>query len=162
MAARRPFVLIVLFVAVLFAGCGGDDTEEQTTEGAGTNEQTDAPESGEFCSQMQAILDEAPSIPSSDAGEAEATEAIDYFRRLGDELDDVEPPEEIAADFDAWVAATGDLSDRLEETDATDPAAAEAALEEAAAVAGGAEAEAVGRFVEEECGITFDVPPAGT
>ena len=86
MTFRRLIVLPVLLASlVAVGGCGGDDESAGSGTGGGTS-------TAEFCGDVKKILD----ANSNEQGEPTDVNA---FGKAIDQLQKLEPPDEIAADY---------------------------------------------------------------
>jgi hypothetical protein len=138
---------------LLLAACGGgSDTDSSGTTGAAESSAAETTaESGQedFCAQAAGI-DERVDAALSDAGGDDPSVA-DTFRQLAAELRAVEPPEEIAADWEAQAAGVDRMADALADLDITDPGSLEA-LEEIEGDLSTA-SDNVASYLRDECGL---------
>jgi len=104
MTPRRPLLIRLAALASLFAivavlaACGGDDDDDPGGGGEGNS-------TAAFCDEVESIL-------TSDPGEG-AEEQARQFQNAIKKLQDIEPPEAIAGDWnavmDAWDAQEGEV-----------------------------------------------------
>ena len=165
---QRAGVVLVLSVSLL-AGCGGDDDSDASGSDASPGAVDESPESdspGEptadgFCEEIQAAEDKL----------TDATENLDVTDPAGaaDALDEavaamreVDPPAEIAEDWEAIVSFTESMLAAVDELDLSDPESAAQQLEDLSTQLeqDAAEVEEAGdrvdEYLSEECGITLD------
>jgi hypothetical protein len=141
---------------LLLTACGGgsdDESAPSTTSAAPSSaaeSSSEAPPSGsEFCTQAQTALSD---FASSVGGAQDPAQAEEQFRQTAEELRGIDPPEEIA---DNWNA----LADGLEEIAGTVAGATSNSDPEAAARFTAQVQElqpsltGVGTYLQEECGI---------
>ena len=105
MRAPRSLVLGVLLSAAL-VGCGST-TDQVRHEAFCTN----APE------LLEQVTTNLSSVPSS------ASTAVDLLDDTVTELEKVQPPEDVAKEWERLVTAMGDMRDLVARADPTDPAA---------------------------------------
>jgi hypothetical protein len=107
---------------VLLAACGdgsGTDSSAASTGAENSAAETSAAtEQDDFCTQAAAI-DERVDAALSDLGSDTSIE--DLFRQLAEEIRAVEPPEEIAADWETQADGLDRIAEALPEIDFTDP-----------------------------------------
>lgn len=165
---ERAGVVLVLSVSLL-AGCGGDDDSDASGSDASPGEVDESPESDSpsaptadgFCEEIQAAEDTV----------TDATENLDVTDPAGaaDALDEavaamrgVDPPAEIAEDWEAIVSFTESMLAAVDELDLSDPESAAQQLEDLSTQLeeDAAEVEEAGdrvdEYLSEECGITLD------
>jgi hypothetical protein len=148
--ARLAGAAVILLLAA--CGGGGDDADSSgagdTSESAATETSAAAGE-GDFCAQA-AELDERVESALSDL-EGDDPSVADAFDQLSQELRAMDPPDEIAADWDAMAGGLDRLAAAFADFDLTDPDSL-AALEEAEGELTTA-SENVETYLRDECGI---------
>ncbi|MGY1738143.1 MULTISPECIES: hypothetical protein [unclassified Geodermatophilus] len=152
----RAGVAAVLGV-VLLASCSGDDggsgdggsaadTPATSSPAEDTAEDTAAGE--DFCARAADLDQRVEDALAEVEGDASLPEV---FRQLGEEMRDVDPPEEIAADWETMQAGLDRMADAVADLDLTDGDSV-AALEEAGSGLDTASAN-VEAYLRDECGI---------
>jgi len=107
---RSLAILVSLLVALAAAGCGGDDAED-------TYKNDFPPISGQLVSLGNQI-GESIQGASQSSDEQLADDFGNYAKELGDlqqQLDELEPPDDLAGDQDALVSAMGEAQGALED-----------------------------------------------
>jgi hypothetical protein len=169
---RRAGAGLAVIVVVL-GGCGGggDDDPAAGSDPAVTGESSAVPsaepsadatdDGGDFCSEIEAAGEELQEIAEGpDLTDPEA--ALGATEETLDTLRSIDPPAEIADDWNLVVSYIEAVGDGLRNLDATDPAAMVQQLEEL-----GAELEQqfatfdeagarIDEYLRDECGITVD------
>jgi hypothetical protein len=125
-------VSIAVLAGAAFAGCGddsGDGGEEGgdvELDGAAAAEVDPDPDAAVFCQEFVDWETTAYGEVYDDA--EEDLDDVEYFAMIRDSFDDlrdIDPPEAIAEDWDAWIDATSDmygrLADAAAEVDPDDP-----------------------------------------
>ena len=137
-----------LAVGVLLLGaCGGDD-DDKADDGTKTDEEsTDNPITGDgpaadtpFCQDVLELFNGSTNVDA-------ASEAIAAAR-------EIEPPDELADDWDKWISGVAEMSSPDVTLDPSDPAAA-AAYQEVYEAAGN-----VFAYIGTECGAEGFAPPS--
>jgi hypothetical protein len=126
------------------SGGGGDDTSGSASEKSAAGTTAAA---GDFCSRA-ADLDERVDAAVASRDDASVPDA---FRDLATELRGIEPPAEIAADWETQADGLDQMADALAELDLTEPDSF-AKLEELGARLSTA-SDNVGTYLEANCGI---------
>ena len=135
---------------VSLTACGGGGGY-----GGSTSAETDAAEptsssdGSEFCTRAAGI-DQRVESAMSDLEEADDS-VEEAFRQIADELRAIEPPEQIAAAWDAMAGGLDRMADAFAGADLTDPDSL-AALEEAEGELTPASTD-VEEYLRDECGI---------
>jgi hypothetical protein len=145
-------------VAVLLAGCGGDDSPTESAAGSAANsagsstsaagEGTTAA-SGDFCAQA-ATIDQRVDEALSDL-QGDDPSVADAFRQLAAELRGLDPPEAISADWEALSSGLDRMAQAFADLDLTDPdslAGLDAAEGELSTASSNVE-----DYLRDECGI---------
>jgi hypothetical protein len=134
---RRTLICLLVAGAILVAGCGGDDDDDSGTGGGNSDDTSSGDASVDsFCEDFRSYDEQF-----SEQNEPSDEEVIEAIRSL-------DPPEEIADDFDTLIAGL----DRLQSIDTNDPAAQEELQEEMSQYT---EASTnIQTFVDENCGET--------
>ena len=150
---------------LLATACGGgsdDDSASSTTSAASSSaaaSSSEAPESdSEFCTQASQINER---ISSSLTG-ADSASLSENLQTISGEIGAVEPPDEIADDWNSLADALGQAADALEGVDLSNPeeaAAAQAELTDLQEQLGDAGTN-VEAYLRNECGI--DAEGTGT
>ncbi|MGY1727970.1 hypothetical protein ACI79J_13460 [Geodermatophilus sp. SYSU D01062] len=148
----RAGVAAVLGV-VLLASCSGDDGGSGDGGSAADTPATSSPAedtaAGEdFCARAADLDQRVEDALAEVEGDASLPEV---FRQLGDEMRDVDPPEEVAADWETMTAGLDRMADAVADLDLTDGDSV-AALEEAGSGLDTA-SENVEAYLRDECGI---------
>ena len=146
---------------LLVAACGGsseDDSASSTPSAASSSaaeSSSEAPESdSEFCTQASQINERI----SSSLSESDSESLSENLQTISDEISAVEPPAEIADDWNSLAGALGQAADALEGVDLTDPeqaAQAQADLTDLQEQLGDAGTN-VETYLRDECGIDTD------
>jgi hypothetical protein len=162
---QRAGVVLVLGALVL-GGCGGDDEPDASDADSPATDAMSAEPTGEmtdetsgadgFCAQVEAARDQLDSVVDGETL-VDPSAALDVVDDALETMRSIDPPAEIAEDWEAVRSFSEEMITALDEIDVTDPAALEdlgrdleqnaEALEDAA--------ERVDRYVEDECGITL-------
>jgi hypothetical protein len=140
-------VSAVSAAVLLLAACsggGGNDTSGSASEKSAAGTTAAA---GDFCSRA-ADLDERVDAAVASRDDASVPDA---FRDLATELRGIEPPAEIAADWETQADGLDQMADALAELDLTEPDSF-AKLEELGAGLSTA-SDNVGTYLEANCGI---------
>lgn len=107
---------------VLLAACGGgSDSDSTATDAAESSAAGTTAESGQedFCTQAAGI-DERVDSALAGLGGDEAS-VPDAFRQLAEEFRAIDPPEEIAADWEAQARGLDEIADALAGFEINDP-----------------------------------------
>jgi hypothetical protein len=140
-------------VLVVLAACGGESTGDSSGEStAAQSSATETPaasDQDDFCAQAGGI-DERVDSALSDLGNDDAS-VPDVFRQLAEELRAIEPPEEIAADWETQADGLDRIADALPDIDFTDPDSLET-LDEIDRELSTASAN-VTDYLRDECGL---------
>jgi hypothetical protein len=144
----------VLAGAVLLslAACGGDDDPGSAASPSTSAEATQsAPASGgsDFCARAAGI-DQRVEAAMTDLEGANPS-VSDAFTRIAEELRAMDPPEQIAADWDAMAAGLDRMAEAFADFDITDPDSL-TALEQAEGDLSTASGN-VETYLRDECGI---------
>ena len=110
--SRQPYVLVLIAfltgaMGLAAAGCGGGDdrlTREELIE-----------EADATCTEFDQRVDEVDEPESLDDIERYVQEIRPIVEEGTDELDALEPPEELQDEYDDWIAATRSGVDRFDE-----------------------------------------------
>ncbi|HEY0125822.1 MAG TPA: hypothetical protein VGB58_01650 [Blastococcus sp.] len=154
--SRTPLarhVVLVGAVVLSLAACGGGDDDSSTS--ANTSASADATESAsasgetDFCTQAAGMDQRVESAMSGLEGDDPSV--ADAFRQIAEELRAMDPPEQIASDWDAMAAGLDRMADAFADFDITDPDSL-TALEEAEGDLSTAGSN-VETYLREECGI---------
>lgn len=130
---RRSIIGLTVFGALAVVGCSDSEVGGESVA---------AGSSDDFCAEFEELDERFSADP----------EAADDVSAVADALDGLNPPDEIADDFDVVVEATRELA----ELDPDDPDAAERAQElgqEAAAAQ-----DRLSEYLESECGVDLGSP----
>jgi len=161
---QRAGVVLVLGVLAL-SGCGDDepgasdadsaapDATSAEPTGATTSE---TPGADSFCAEVEATRDQLDSVVDGEAL-VDPSAALDVVDDALDTMRSIDPPAEIAADWEAVRSFSEEMITSLDEIDVTDPAALEELGRELERNAEALEdaADRVDRYIEDECGITL-------
>jgi hypothetical protein len=154
--SRTPSArLAVLAGAVLLslAACGGGDDDAGSAAGTSSSAEAtqSAPASGssDFCTQAAGI-DQRVEAAMSDL-EGDDPSVADAFTQIAEELRAMDPPEQIAADWDAMAAGLDRMAEAFADFDITDPDSL-TALEQAEGDLSTASGN-VETYLRDECGI---------
>jgi hypothetical protein len=165
---RRPLTVLrtalttTAAVALLAACSGGDDTAAPSSSSATSSPAatTTAEASGagsEFCTQAQELVTQLQGAVTDSSDPSSLPQVL---QQAADGFDAVEPPAEIAGDWNALADGTRQLSDAFGQADFTNPQSAAQFQQTAAQLEGqlsGASTN-VERYLSEQCGIdTGDV-----
>ena len=161
---QRASVALVLGVLTL-SGCGGDDDPGASEADSPATATTAAPTaeasggtqgSASFCAEVEAARDQLDNVVDGETL-ADPSAALDVVDDALETMRSIDPPAEIAEDWEAVRSFSEEMISSLDEIDVTDPAALEElgrelehnaeALEDAA--------DRVDRYLEDECGITL-------
>jgi hypothetical protein len=118
----RLLVLLSLCCALCLVACGGDDEEPATSGSGGTEESSSGGGSNDWVKQVNAICkrneQETQKLAAQVQEDIQATDeklsaaiierSVPLQEELLGELGEIEPPEELAADYDAFLDRIGD------------------------------------------------------
>jgi hypothetical protein len=160
---QRAGVLLTVGVLAL-SGCGGDDepgasdadsTTPDATSAAPTPQATGVTPT-DFCAEVEATRDQLDSVVDGEAL-LDPSAALDVVDDALETMHSIDPPAEIAADWEAVRSFSEEMITSLDEIDVTDPVALEELGRELEQNAEALEAAAdrVDRYLEDECGITL-------
>lgn len=159
---QRAGVVLALGVLTL-SGCGGDDepgasdaeSTPDATSAAPTAEATDGTPA-DFCAEVEAARDQLDSVVDAETL-VDPSAALDVVDGALETMRSIDPPAEIAEDWEAVRSFTDEMISSLDEIDVTDPVALEELGRELEQNAEALEAAAdrVDRYIEDECGITL-------
>ena len=157
--------LSVTAAVLLMTACGGgsDDESASSSSAAASSSAAEsssaAPESdSEFCTEATQINERI----TTSLSEADSASLSDNLQTISDEISAVEPPAEIADDWNNLAGALGKAADALEGVDLTDPeqaAQAQAELGNLQTELGDAGTN-VETYLRDQCGI--DTEGTGT
>lgn len=162
---HRAGVVLALGVLTL-SGCGGDDDPSASdadspatdaTSPAPTAEASDGtPGSASFCAEVEAARDQLDSVVDGETL-VDPSAALDVVDDALETMRSIDPPAEIAEDWEAVRSFSEEMISSLDEIDVTDPAALEELGRELEQNAEALEdaADRVDRYLEDECGITL-------
>jgi hypothetical protein len=142
-------------VAVLLAGCGGDDDtpadSAADSAGSATSSAAEgtAAASGDFCDRA-ATIDQRVDDALTDI-EGDDPSVADAFRQLATELRELEPPQAISADWEALSSGLDRMAQAFADLDLTDPDSLQA-LDQAEGDLSTA-SNNVEDYLRDECGI---------
>jgi hypothetical protein len=99
---------VVLLLVLILAGCGGGDDDGDALTKAEYEQRTE---------EIYAELGRSLQVPleTTEQRRAAAPRVGDAMRAVADDMDAIEPPEEIAGPHDAYVAALRGCADRFED-----------------------------------------------
>jgi hypothetical protein len=151
--------LAVTAAAVLLTACGGSDDDSSSSESA--SETTSASESSadaadsEFCTDAAAIQERVTATFDAQSDPATLPQAL---QEAATAVRDVEPPEEIAADWATLADGIDQIAQALANVDMNDPNAAATLQTELAELQQdvGAASASVGAYLRDECGLDVD------
>jgi hypothetical protein len=151
--------LSVAAAVVLLTACGGSDDEtsasSSSSESSSSSSETSTKASdSEFCTQAGGIEDRVnTSFDQSDPAALGQT-----LRQVAGEVKAIEPPAEIADDWNTLAAAVEQIATALESTDLNDPAAQQSVGAQLGQLQTELEASAtnVENYLASECGIETD------
>ena len=134
---RRILIGLAAAGLLLVTGCSDSDDDTGSTGGESGGESSGGGTTEEFCTEFQALDDQFSQDPEAASDPAQVIEA----------LEGLDPPEEIADDFETVL----EVSRQTADVDIEDPDAVAEAQElgESATEAN----ERVSTFLQEECGI---------
>ena len=162
---QRARVVLVLGVLAL-SGCGGDDepgasdpdsAATDATSAEPTEEMTEqTPGADGFCAEVEAARDQLDSVVDGETL-VDPSAALDVVDDALERMRSIDPPAEIAEDWEAVRSFTQEMITALDEIDVTDPAALEELGRELEQNAEALEdaADRVDRYIEDECGVTL-------
>ena len=118
----RLLVLLSLCCSLCLVACGGDDEEPATAGSGGTEETSSGVGSQDWVKEVNAICTrnekETQKLAAQAQEDVQATDekltaeiierSVPLQEQLLGELGEIEPPEELAADYDAFLAGIGD------------------------------------------------------
>jgi hypothetical protein len=136
-------------VLLLLAACGGGDSYGGTSGEGNAADSATASSGSEFCTAAAGIDQRVESAMSDLEGDDPSVQ--DAFSTIAEELRAIDPPEAIAADWDAMAAGLDRMADAFADFDITDPDSL-AALEEAEGGLTTATTN-VESYLRDECGI---------
>lgn len=165
----RRAAMAGVVVAMMLAACGGDDAEDDAAETVDSEPAGEAGEgagSGDFCSDLEAIVGAGVELMAPIFGEdpaaleAAVADAAETYPDLAAAAV-ASAPEELAADVTTVTGETEALIEALVAVDLTDREAMSAAMEGSALFSGETEeaADRVSEHARTECG--FDPDEAG-
>jgi hypothetical protein len=143
---------------VLLVGCGGGDSSTGSSATSSAAESTTAAGADDFCTQAAGI-DTRVDSALADLGPGDPS-LPDAFRQIAAELRGIDPPDEIAADWDALAGGLDRIGDAVADIDITDPDSL-AALDDIEGDLSTASSN-VQKYLREECGIDTSDPAAPT
>ncbi|HET6686843.1 MAG TPA: hypothetical protein VFH02_10010 [Jiangellaceae bacterium] len=162
---QRAAVVLMLGVLAL-SGCGGDDDPGASDADSAATDASSAEPTGEmtgetpgadsFCAEVEAARDQLDSVVDGETL-VDPSAALDVVDDALETMRSIDPPAEIAEDWEAVRSFTEEMITALDEIDVTDPAALEDLgrdLEQNAEALQDA-ADRVDRYLEDECGITL-------
>ena len=139
---------------------GASDADSAATDASSaepTGEMTDeTPGADSFCAEVEAARDQLDSVVDGETL-VDPSAALDVVDDALETMRSIDPPAEIAEDWEAVRSFTEEMITALDEIDVTDPAALEdlgRELEQNAEAMQDA-ADRVDRYLEDECGITL-------
>jgi len=147
---------------LLLTACSGGGSDEEaassSTSAASSSSaepSSEAPEAdSEFCTQADQITENI----TSSLAESDATSLSDNLQAVSDEIGKIDPPSEIADDWNTLAAALEQAAGALEGVDLTDPdqaAKAQAELGDLQSKLGNAGTN-VEAYLRDQCGIDTD------
>jgi hypothetical protein len=152
-----------MVAAVMLAACGGDDSGDTEAGDPAAEESTAGPMGGEFCGDLQALVEQNVEIITPLVGEDAAglDAALDVAGTTYPDLAEsaaATAPDDLAADVATVTGATTQLIEGLAAVDTTDPDAVSAAVEGSAAFGPemGAAADRLSEYARDECGFDPD------
>ena len=149
---------IAAAAVVLLAACGSDgdgssssQASETSTEAAGTS----APEESEFCMEASTIQQR---VDSTLTDQSDPTALPQTLEAAAEEIRAIEPPDEIAADWEALAGGIEQIADALGSLDFSDPNALATFQEEIGQLQAdlGSASTNVQNYLSEECGIDME------
>ena len=171
---------LLLVALLLVAGaCGGDDDSSQADDaadqsadrtaddddGSGDGSSPPAVASGleDFCQTAVAARDEVTDLEASLA--ADFSNAPQAYASAHEALSDIDPPDEIAADWATMTELIGDIADALANVDGGDGTAILATFDTPEMQARSAAAEEASNriddYISEQCGVDLTDPDDG-
>ena len=150
--------LSVAAAVILLSACGGgDEPESSATEGtsAGASETTAEQADSEFCTEAASIEDRISSTLNDQSDPAALPQAL---QQAADEIRAIEPPDEIAADWEALAGGVEQIAAAFAQVDFNDPnalATFEAQIGQLQTQLESASTN-VETYLREECGIDTD------
>ena len=149
--ARHAVVVGAVLVSLAACGGGDDDATSSASTSAGADATESAAASGgsDFCTQAAGIDQRVESARSDLEGDDPSV--ADAFGQIAEELRAMDPPEQIASDWDAMAAGLDRMAEAFADFDITDPDSL-TALEEAEGDLSTASAN-VETYLRDECGI---------
>jgi hypothetical protein len=165
---QRAGVVLVLGGVLALSGCGDDEpgasdadsaAPDATSEPTGvepTGATSETPGTDSFCAEVEATRDQLDSVVDGEAL-VDPSAALDVVDDALDTMRSIDPPAEIAADWEAVRSFSEEMITSLDEIDVTDPAELEELGRELERNAEALEdaADRVDRYLEDECGITL-------
>ncbi len=151
--------IAVTAAAVLLAACGGSgDDEAASTSPSSSGTSSSATESGgkaagsEFCTEAAAIQERVSSTLGEQADLARLPQALE---QAAAEIREVEPPEEIAADWSTFADGIEEIAAAIASVDADDPNASATFQREVAPLQQRLVPAStnVSTYLREECGL---------
>lgn len=131
---RRTFIALAAAGALALSGCSDSDSGDPNAD----ESSADGGSGGNFCDDFKALEERLADDPEAAADPEVVLEAFE-------ELD---PPDEIADDFDAMLEASRNIAD-VDQSDPEAMADAQAEIESATEAQ-----ERVSAYLDEECGIS--------
>jgi hypothetical protein len=159
---QRAGVALVLGVLAL-SGCGDDEPGASDADSAAPDATSAAPTPEatgvtptDFCAEVEATRDQLNGVVDGEAL-LDPSAALDVVDDALETMRSIDPPAEIAADWEAVRSFSEEMITSLDEIDVTDPVALEELGRELEQNAEALEASAdrVDRYLEDECGITL-------
>jgi hypothetical protein len=135
--------------ALLLAGCGGGGGYGSDAAATPAADSSAPSGSSDFCSQA-ADIDDRVDAAVADLGDDPSLP--DAFRKLTEELRDIEAPAAIAADWETMAGGLERMADAFADVDFTDPSTLDAL--DAAEGDLSAASDRVDTYLHDECGIT--------
>lgn len=146
---------------VLLTACGGDSSASDSTSSsssssaAETTENTAPQADSEFCTSAAAIQER---ITASFLGESDPSSFGDLFAQVAQEIEALEPPAELAADWAQFAQGVNEIATVSAGVDFTDQAASAQWQQDVAAIQTqyGAAFTNVQSYLTTECGLSDD------
>ena len=114
--------LSVAAAVVLLSACGGSGDDEQESASSGTSasaSESEAPQAdSEFCTQAASIEDRVSSTLNDQTDPASLPTAL---QQAADEIRKIEPPDEIASDWEALASGVEQIATAFSQVDFNDP-----------------------------------------
>lgn len=150
-SARHAVLAGAVLLSLAACGGGDDDTGSAASTSTSAEATQSAPASGDsdFCTQAAGI-DQRVDAAMSDL-EGDDPSVADAFTQIAEELRAMDPPEQIASDWDAMAAGLDRMAEAFTDFDITDPESL-TALEQAEGDLSTASSN-VETYLRDECGI---------